>query len=357
LNSIYVHWLAPNDYYVVSGGHIEVQWQKSGDTTWTSHGKVDPSINYAWILNVSDGVTYNVQLRAVNSAGVPSEWVSAGSVTVGTSLSLNSYNGSPVAPSGTLTAQALYPGNAQISISSFTATVGLATAACTPSPNVITGLNQSQLYEVYYVDPTFAGGTITPIAIQTPSAYLGHTGYFLIGSVTTPSYTPRYHPSRYSDIGSSTTSYPAAAYDNDVTTDAAVVSSLSPYVATTYGNGAPSSWGFNIATGDCVWTGFPAVVTGSTTNLHVLVASTSGGDVGNAVTYSANVSVKIGSNVAPVTSFTTATGTADYTYAIPTGTDLSTVSVEGTVSISTPSSNASPYAGAATLEGFEIYIQ
>ena len=37
---------------------------------------------------------------------------------------------------------------------------------CTPSVVEFDGLNQSQLYYVYYVDPYFLGGTITPIVTQ-----------------------------------------------------------------------------------------------------------------------------------------------------------------------------------------------
>lgn len=83
-NAIYVAWAAPNDANVAYGGHIEVQWQAI-DGAWTSLGKFDPSVTSAWITKVSDNANYNVQVRAVNCAGVPSPWIAANPtpVTVG----------------------------------------------------------------------------------------------------------------------------------------------------------------------------------------------------------------------------------------------------------------------------------
>jgi hypothetical protein len=86
-NSIYVAWMTPNDANVVHGGHMEVQWQPSGASSWTSAGKFDPTITNCSIGGVSDGANYNVQVRAVNVAFVPSDWIQATPypVTVSTS--------------------------------------------------------------------------------------------------------------------------------------------------------------------------------------------------------------------------------------------------------------------------------
>jgi hypothetical protein len=86
-NSIYVEWATPNDANVVHGGHIEIQWQAVGASTWTSAGKVDPSINYVSITGVSDSTSYNVQVRAVNAAAVPSDWVQASPYPVAVGVS------------------------------------------------------------------------------------------------------------------------------------------------------------------------------------------------------------------------------------------------------------------------------
>ena len=63
VNSIWVNWATPNDANVVYGGHLEVQWQAVGSSTWTSFGKIDPSATFVFINNVTDGASYNVQVR------------------------------------------------------------------------------------------------------------------------------------------------------------------------------------------------------------------------------------------------------------------------------------------------------
>jgi hypothetical protein len=75
-------WARPADGYVLNGGHMEVQYQKAGDTAWTGLPSVDPSVTQLYIDGVTDGASYVVQVRSVNAAGVPSEWVAAAPVTV-----------------------------------------------------------------------------------------------------------------------------------------------------------------------------------------------------------------------------------------------------------------------------------
>lgn len=343
-NSIYIRWNTPNDANVVSGGHLEVQYQLNGASAWTpAGGKIDPSTDHRFVGNVSDGAQYNLQVRAVNCAGVPSEWVFVGPVTVGSSYSTSSYSGQPIAPAGTLSAQGLIDGTAQITVLSFTNS--LTGTSCTPSPAVITGLNQSQLYHVYYVDATFSGGTITPIATQNTADYIDHAGYFLIGDIVTPSYTPRYRPSHFSDVGSSSTVNPSAAYDNDVTTAAIVEGS---WWTTT----APGPvFTYHSATGDCIWNGFPAVTLGSSATLHVVLSAQQGG---TGPAFSGVVTVKIGGSSSTLASVTGTTAETDYTMTIPSGTDLSTISVEA---VATATVDTSPGGGAIVLKGFETYIQ
>jgi hypothetical protein len=76
-NALYIAWTQPNDAHVVHGGHMEVQYQATSASSWTSLGKIDPSAGNAIIASVSDGASYNVQVRAVNSAGVASDWIQA----------------------------------------------------------------------------------------------------------------------------------------------------------------------------------------------------------------------------------------------------------------------------------------
>lgn len=86
---ILVTWTAPADGYVLSGGHIEVQYEQSGTTAWIGLPSVDPSVTKIYVDSVTDGDAYLIQVRSVNAAGVPSAWVQAGPVTVsGTSSSI-----------------------------------------------------------------------------------------------------------------------------------------------------------------------------------------------------------------------------------------------------------------------------
>jgi len=258
--SIYVRWDQPNDTNVVQGGHIEVQYQLDGASTWTGLTKVDPSVDDLFLTNVTDGAQYNIQVRAVNCAGVPSNWIFEGPVTAGDGYSTFTYSGYPVAPTGTLTAQGLSDGTAQITVGQFTNTIY--GRLCVPSPSVLAGLQQGQLYHVYYIDPTFSGGSITPIATQNANDYLLKAGYFLIGDIITPTYTPRYKPSAYADLGQQATVNPTAAYDNDVTTGAQVGASW----------WTTSSGGYASANGECVWSGFPQVKLPAAATLNVAAA-------------------------------------------------------------------------------------
>lgn len=349
-NSIYVRWTQPNDANVVFGGHLEVQYQLSGASTWTGLAKVDPVNASYTIPNVTDNQSYNVQVRAVNSASVPSDWI-ATSVTVANVIS-DAFGGSPVAhiPGhigsilGLLAASAISGGTAAISVGSFASTVGSLTVSCTPSPATLTGLNQSQLYWVYYSDPTFAGGTITPIATQNIADFTGVPGVYLIGSITTPSYSVTYQPSAWSNTGATTITSPTAAYDNDVTTAAAVPSNWWTVVT------AGPTFTYYGANGSGTWSGFPAVTTGASMTLSVTAAASinPGGTSG-----AASVSVTIGGTTTSMMSVTATTASTTYTFTIPSGTNLSTVSINGASSVVVGSS---PGSGSSVLTIFEIYI-
>jgi hypothetical protein len=340
-NSIYVRWLQPNDANVVFGGHLEVQFQLATATTWTGLAKVDPSADHVFIPNVTDGADYNIQVRAVNTAGVPSEWVFIGPVTAGNSYSSGTYSLQPVAPDGTLSAQGLADGTAQITVLPFTPSLG--TFACTPVPAVISGLLQHVLYHVYYVDPTFAGGNITPIATQNRADYEYKPGHLLIGSITTPGYTVRYQPSRYTDLGANTTTNPAAAYDNDVTTEAVVVGVW----FTSASGGTPV---IHQADGHCAWSGFPSITLSADMTLYVIAAS----QAQNTGPFSGIIQATFGGSTSVLATLTGTTSETTYSLTVPAGTDLSTVLVEA---IATATAGSSPGQGAMALQGFEIYVQ
>jgi hypothetical protein len=82
---ILTSWTPPVDGFVLNGGRMEVQYQRVTSpvsTTWTGLPSVDPSVTQVFIDSVTDGQQYIVQVRAVNAAGVPSNWVAAPPVTV-----------------------------------------------------------------------------------------------------------------------------------------------------------------------------------------------------------------------------------------------------------------------------------
>lgn len=345
-NSVYVRWTQPNDANVVFGGHLEIQWQLNGASAWTGLTKVAATTDHVFIPNVTDGQQYNVQVRAVNCANVPSDWVFCGPITASDELSSLSYSGIALGAPGTLTAQGLSDGTAQITILPFSATVGAMSATFTPSPTTLTGLNQSQLYYVYFHASSFTTQTITPVATQNTADFEGRSGYYLISSIVTPSYTARYEPSRFSDIGSSSTINPSAAYDNDVTTYAVVPANW--WTVATSGMSGPT-FSYYSAGAHCIWTGFPAVTLSSSATLHVIASASAS----TTTTWSASINVIIGSTTTNVVTFTSATAEADNTYTIPSGTDLSTVSVEA---ISSMTPGTSPGGGNCVMEGFEIFI-
>jgi hypothetical protein len=84
---VMVTWSPPPDAYVMQGGHIEIQYQIDGDSAWTGLAKVDPVITTYYITAVNDGEQINVQIRSVNCAGYPSDWVQAGPETVSDTFS------------------------------------------------------------------------------------------------------------------------------------------------------------------------------------------------------------------------------------------------------------------------------
>lgn len=74
---INITWDAPTDGFVLNGGHIEVEYQlvESPEGLWISLAKMDPTITQATTPILLTGRDYNVQIRSVNAAGIPSDWV------------------------------------------------------------------------------------------------------------------------------------------------------------------------------------------------------------------------------------------------------------------------------------------
>jgi hypothetical protein len=66
---IYAEWTAPDDPFVTDGGHIEVQRKKSTSSTWTGQTLLPGDTTHVYILDVLDGVNYDVRIRSINALG------------------------------------------------------------------------------------------------------------------------------------------------------------------------------------------------------------------------------------------------------------------------------------------------
>lgn len=97
-----VSWTAPADAYVTSGGLIEVQYKKSADVAWQPSEFTLGSATFYRILDVQDGVAYDVQIRARNYLGATSAWVTVtGHVVQGKTQPPSNVSGFSAAANGT----------------------------------------------------------------------------------------------------------------------------------------------------------------------------------------------------------------------------------------------------------------
>jgi hypothetical protein len=226
-----------------------------------------------------------------------------------------------------LTAQAS-GATAQITVDSFAALLNNLSVACTVAAP-ITGLTQDQLYYVYYIDPAFAGGALTPIATQNPADFTGKVGYYSLGSIQTPTVTSGVavqRPSVAVDSGDNTTLNPACAYDANPTTYASVtaIKNLT----------APNN------TGICTFSGFPVFVLPSTGTLTISAAIViPSGSTGAQVVLSA--SLDAGATWTTILTATSTAAHATYTMAVPISTNISNVLVS--VESDPPSASGVPF--------------
>lgn len=68
-------WTASVSPYVFEDGSYEIQYKKSADSSWSQSTTVDGSSTFHHILDVQDGVSYDVRIRSVNTLGFKSDWV------------------------------------------------------------------------------------------------------------------------------------------------------------------------------------------------------------------------------------------------------------------------------------------
>ena len=177
---IEVEWTEPSDSLV---RNVQVQYRHSGDSAWIDAATAGVSSTLMFIGGVIAGEYYDVRIRSLRASGASSVWVEINGFQVALTLSI--LTDSPMAQAA-LTGLAYADGTAGIAVAAFQARVGRASVICLPTGYTITGLLQNTLYYVFYVDGTFAGGAITPIATRNVADFRAKVGYFQIGSIVTP---------------------------------------------------------------------------------------------------------------------------------------------------------------------------
>jgi len=340
-----VSWNAPLD---ISVTEVQIQYQLVGASTWLSSGTVDVGLFEAFVTGVIAGSYYNFQIRSLRPSGTYSPWVQVLNAMISVTLPVTVTTGGPVAPPGTLIAIALSTGTANIIVQPFECTIGGLSVSVLPAGNyTITGLLQDADYYVYYIDPDFLGGAITPIATTNMSDFFGHIGYFLIGSIVTPTYLVSYYPSTYATSGTATVTNPANAYDGNMFDCA----SLPAIWGTTLVSSPPPVFSYYAEGCSCIWSGFPSFVTTAAMNLYVTVSTTIGGTI---ISASCSAAASIAGTPSTLATITATESQTTYSLAVPIGTNLNTITVTGTSSIT---AGTSPGGGSGVMSVWEIYAQ
>lgn len=80
-----VSWNSVADYFVSSGGYVEVQYRKSGASDWSVATPVPAEFNFTRILDVQDGELYQVRVRLRSAVGKTGEFTTIEHTVVGKS--------------------------------------------------------------------------------------------------------------------------------------------------------------------------------------------------------------------------------------------------------------------------------
>jgi hypothetical protein len=386
-------WSEDSDTYVTNGGAIRIQMTPHGTGAWADVLMLNGQATQAYLANIVSGNAYDVRIAGVRPSGAQSAWIELDSIVCGNALSATNLNA--VAPAGTLLAATPSSGSSTIFVNPFTATVGTLTASCLPAGGVsLTGLTPQQLYFVYYVDSSFAGGAITPVATLNQADFFGKPGYYLIGQIVTPAYIGggsgvRMAPSSYSSVGLAAVVNGPNAYDGNLSTEAQVGSYTNAPSAWSEGifEGFPSS---AVASGQQLFVSAFVNLIGSTTTPWAITASIGGGSkpagqlgtlnprgawaattayalwdtfTEGGLTYLVVTGYTSGSSFGStdqanccvlLASGTGAVGTTLYAAALPTGLIANDVSVDVTVNVQTASIGSDI---GTFVHPIEIYIQ
>jgi hypothetical protein len=343
-----VQWTSPAD---VISSQIQIQYQTQtvgvAVGSWTDAGYADAGQNLFFVSDLVAGAVYGFRIRSVRPSGATSDWAEIDGFSVAVTVSVLSNLGVGL---GSLNATVLTGGVANITCNPFTARVGQLNVAILPggattlttgtTAGVTSAIAPGQLYFVYYIDPTFAGGAIAPIATQSSTEFQGKVGYFLIDSIIVPIYVApgaalRRYPTAYSDTGTSTSSNVIQAYDGNLSSYASVIGSYFRTGGSAYGHLSVFNW--------------PATVTSAVTTLTVVRRF-----VGTLGSGESIISVAVAGLETTIEDSTTTGSSGSVTFSIPSGTDLSGIVVNFNVTAS-----GSGLSGNVNfvLQVFEIYIQ
>jgi hypothetical protein len=81
-----VSWTKPDDLFVTDGGHYEIQYKKSASQTWVNVTNVSGDQSETYVLDVQDGISYDVRIKSVNTIGVSSGFITVtGHIVLGKS--------------------------------------------------------------------------------------------------------------------------------------------------------------------------------------------------------------------------------------------------------------------------------
>lgn len=67
-------WDAISDYFVTSGGFVEIQFKLSADATYLDSPRIPASSNTTYLIDVRDGAYYDIRVRGLNAFGTAGDW-------------------------------------------------------------------------------------------------------------------------------------------------------------------------------------------------------------------------------------------------------------------------------------------
>lgn len=91
---IKVSWTTLSDFFVTSGGQIEIQYKQTVAVDWSNASPVPGNQTFTHILDVQDGASYDVRIRAVSALGVEGSYTTTVShVVVGKTAAPSNVSG------------------------------------------------------------------------------------------------------------------------------------------------------------------------------------------------------------------------------------------------------------------------